>query len=77
MAPDNPKDKAITNSEAPTTNTGNASNTGPEEKDQKPDNQLLHKKAEKYLRESGNIEDLPDAADQAEADEIIKKEKHK
>jgi len=37
-------------------------------------NQLLNEKAEKYLRESGNIEDEPDAQDQQEADEIIRKQ---
>lgn len=31
-------------------------------------NQLLNEKAEKYLRESGNIEDLPDEEDQQELD---------
>jgi hypothetical protein len=38
-------------------------------------NQLLSKKAEKYLRESANIEDEPDAQDQQDADEIIRKGK--
>ena len=35
--------------------------------------QLLNEKAEKYLRESGNIEDLPDEEDQQELDEATKK----
>ncbi len=43
-----------------------------------PPEQLLNKKAEEYLRESGNIEDLPDAeeiedAEKTEADENRKK----
>jgi hypothetical protein len=58
-----------------TTNTGNASNPSPEESSQPGEqtNQYLDKKAEKYLRESANIEDLPDAEEQKEADEIIEK----
>jgi hypothetical protein len=40
------------------------------------DNQLLNKNAEKYLRESANIEDVPDAQDQEEADESLKKVNH-
>jgi hypothetical protein len=58
-----------------TADTGNASNPSPEPSSQ-PDEQTkeyLNKKAEKYLRESANIEDLPDAEDQKEADEIIEK----
>jgi hypothetical protein len=35
-------------------------------------NQLLNEKAEKYLRESGNIEDLPDEEDLKELDEATK-----
>lgn len=55
--------------------TGNAGNPSPEKSSQPPDQtkQYLDKKAEKYLRESGNIEDLPDAEDQQEADKIIEK----
>ena len=46
--------------------TGNASNPTPHDKNQSHsgDNKLLNKKAEKYIRESGNIEDLPDAQEQ-------------
>jgi hypothetical protein len=36
---------------------------------------LLDERAEKYLRESANIEDEPDAQDQLNADEVIRKEK--
>lgn len=35
--------------------------------------QYLNKKAEKYLREQANIEDMPDAEEQRKADEMIKK----
>jgi len=56
--------------------SGNASNPSPHNKEMEPTNssQLLNEKAEKYLRESGNIEDEPDAQDQQEADEIIRKQ---
>jgi hypothetical protein len=42
--------------------TGNASNPSPRNKDMEPaaNNQLLDEKAETYLREGGNIEDMPD-----------------
>lgn len=52
---------------APTGNAGNPSpNTG--EPEPAGPSQVLDKKAETYLRESANIEDLPDAEDQQEAD---------
>lgn len=59
-----------------TPNSGNASNPSPHNKEMEPasSNQLLSEKAEKYLRESGNIEDEPDAQDQQEADEMIRKQ---
>ena len=55
--------------------TGNASNPSPKNiNDQRVSrNQLLDEKAEKYLRESANIEDEPDAQDQEDADETMKK----
>lgn len=57
-------------------NFGNASNPSPynRETDQSAKNQLLDEKAEKYIRESGNIEDMPDPQEQQDADEILKKE---
>lgn len=57
-------------------NFGNASNSSPNirENDQSTQNQLLDEKAEKYIRESGNIEDMPDPQEQQDADEILKKE---
>ena len=47
-------------------NTGNASNPLPTDLQTNNTNQLLDKKAEKYLRESGNVEDMPDAEDEQE-----------
>lgn len=60
----------------PPAETGNASNPSPHNEKMEPanNNQLLNEKAEKYLRESASIEDYPDAQDQSEADETIKKE---
>jgi len=60
----------------PAADTGNASNPSPHNKKMEPvtTRQLLSEKAEKYLRESANIEDEPDAQDQKEADEMIRKE---
>jgi hypothetical protein len=48
--------------------TGNASNPSPDDRsfDDAGNEQLLDKNAEKYLRESASIEDLPDAKDQQE-----------
>lgn len=62
----------------PEAETGNASNPFPHNKNMEPDehNQLLDKKAENYLREAGNIEDVPDAQEQKEAGDAIKKEQH-
>lgn len=57
-----------TNREAPKATSGNASNPSP--KDQKVatagTSQLIDPKGEKYLRESANIEDLPDAEEERE-----------
>lgn len=60
----------------PSADTGNASNPSPHNRKMTPvsDEQLLNEKAEKYLRESANIEDEPDAQDQLDADETIRKE---
>ena len=54
----------------PGADSGNASNPSPHQKDMEPanSNQLLDERAEKYLRESANIEDMPDAQDQLEAE---------
>lgn len=64
------------NDSAPLAETGNASNPSPRPNDLEPtvSNQILSEGAEKYLRESGNIEDMPDAQDQQDMDEVIKKE---
>lgn len=48
--------------------TGNASNPTPEPEVAAKENQLIDKKGEKYLRESGNIEDYPDAEDEEQAE---------
>ncbi len=48
---------------------GNASNPGPAGL-QSQEKQLINEKGEKYLREAGNIEDMPDAHDQQEAERI-------
>jgi len=55
----------------PEAETGNASNPSPDNEELQPANgqQLFDKKAEKYLRESGNIEDVPDAQERQELDE--------
>jgi hypothetical protein len=57
----------------PSASTGNASNPSPRNEETEPmaHNQLLDKKAETYLRESANIEDMPDAEDQQEANETF------
>ena len=54
-------------------NEGNASNPRP---DSIPStgNQLIPEQGETYLREVANIEDVPDARDQQEMDEVLKKE---
>ncbi len=63
--------------EFPAADTGNASNPSPHHEKMEPagSNQLLDEGAEKYLREAGNIEDLPDAQDQQDMDETIEREK--
>jgi hypothetical protein len=55
-------------------NPGNASNPSPINENQTHKNQLLDEKAEKYLRESGNIEDMPDPQEQQDAERMIEKE---
>lgn len=56
---------------APPANTGNASNPSPQDdgRTASPGSRLLNEKAEKYLREAGNIEDMPDAQERTELDE--------
>ena len=58
----------------PVAQTGNASNPLPQPNDQQSfdnQNQLLDKKAEKYLREVANIEDVPDPEEQQQADDTL------
>ena len=54
--------------------TGNASNPSPTNVQQENSSQLLDEKAEKYLREVASIEDVPDAQDQQDMDDTLKKE---
>jgi hypothetical protein len=61
----------------PAADTGNASNPSPDTEPQKEGGQLLDKKAEKYLREVANIEDLPDAQDQQDMDETLNQKNKK
>ena len=44
---------------------------------QPPKKQLLKKKAEEYIRESGNIEDLPNPAESKAAERVIRKTRKK
>ena len=56
----------------PVADTGNASNPTPHEGETEPvGNQVLGKKAEKYLRESANIEDVPDPQEELDADAAL------
>lgn len=59
----------------PQAEDGNASNPSPHNKSMEPaeNHQLLGKKAETYLREAGNIEDVPDAQEQKEAGDNMKR----
>lgn len=59
--------------ELPVADTGNASNPTPDDDKKIPEesNQLLGKRAETYIRESANIEDLPDPQQELDADEVI------
>ena len=61
----------------PSFNTGNASNPASDDDSfsPSPGSQLLDEKAEKYLREVASIEDVPDAQDQKEMDETLRKDK--
>jgi hypothetical protein len=67
------KNKTRDAGKLPRAETGNASNPTPRNSNTEPagNSQLLNKKAESYLRESGNIEDMPDAQEQKDADESI------
>jgi hypothetical protein len=48
--------------------TGNGSNPSQRTQAEPNGNQWLDKKGEKYLREGGNIEDLPDEEDESAAE---------
>lgn len=58
-----------------TTTPEHASNPAPgTQPEPKVQESILGDKAEKYLREGGNIEDLPDADERAEAEEQLSKD---
>lgn len=59
----------------PTSVPGNASNPPANETPAPDGNQLLGKEAEKYLREGGNIEDLPGEEDWQEAEKLNQEDK--
>ena len=62
------------NERLPAADTGNASNPSPPKGNEYDrNNQLLGKEAEKYLRETASIEDLPDATDQEDMEDSFKK----
>jgi hypothetical protein len=67
------KNKTMDDGKLPRAETGNASNPSPRNSNTEPagNNQLFSKKAEGYLREAGNIEDMPDARQQEDADNRI------
>ncbi len=58
----------------PSADTGNARNPSPHNDKTEPagNNQLLDKKAETYLRESANIEDMPDPQEEQEAEDTMR-----
>jgi hypothetical protein len=62
-------------SKFPPAPSGNASNPSPQQDGPAGSNQLLDERAEKYLRESASIEDLPDEQEWEEANKIIEDEK--
>ncbi len=67
----NPNNNIIAKVAIPNKGTGNAINPPAPEDLQIPPKQLLDEKAETYLREAGNIEDMPDEKDWKEANQII------
>ena len=75
MQPDKNNPPVPDDSGWPAADYGNASNPSPHNDDGPAENQLLDKKAEKYLREVASIEDVPDAEDQQEMEDTIKADK--
>ena len=75
-------DKPTTGNHQPAENahaaqTGNASNPSPQDGNMPTvDEQVISPKGEKYLREAGNIEDEPDAQDQEEMEETIRRQRN-
>lgn len=78
MLPDKKEASASAeDSKGPAADYGNASNLLPDnDATEPPENQLLDSRAEKYLREVANIEEVPDAQDQQEMDDAIEESKH-
>lgn len=66
---------ANSNDALPKPETGNASNPPATDEVQLPKKQLLDEKAETYLREGGNIEDMPDEKDWNDANQTIEETK--
>lgn len=60
------------NERMPSAPTGNASNPSANDEAPAGEHQLLGSRAEKYLRESASIEDLPDDEDWQDANEELK-----
>jgi len=60
----------------PAPGSGNASNPDPG-REKEPGKGMFDEKAEKYLKESANIEDMPDPEEDQEATEQLKKDKEK
>lgn len=73
MGPTENKNTQSENNRMPLAETGNASNPSPQPEETEAANasQLLGEGAEKYLREGGNIEDMPDAKDEQEAEKLM------
>ncbi|HWJ25514.1 MAG TPA: hypothetical protein VNS32_03170 [Flavisolibacter sp.] len=63
----------------PEADTGNASNPSPENNplERVDTEELFNPKADTYIRESGNIEDVPDARDQQNSDDEMAKDRTK
>jgi hypothetical protein len=73
MRPGQKNNRHLNNDRLRPANTGNASNpSGSDADDTVNKNQLLDENAETYIREAGNIEDLPDENDQNDLDETYR-----
>lgn len=70
-----PHNASLPEGKLPPAPTGNASNPSDQQEPTVPEaaNQLLGERAEKYLRESASIEDMPDVQDWQDADKRLGK----